>query len=91
MMIRSALPPATTLSVVVFTPVAASLLRFTSQGSETVMLDFGTELESRPPIMAEAMLPPPMKARVLCWRAGIVRVCFWFSWEVERLSRVMIL
>jgi hypothetical protein len=37
--------------------------------------------------MAEAMLPPPMKARVLCWREGILKVGVAFAFRVWRRER----
>jgi hypothetical protein len=73
----SASPPAVMLSVVVRTPSSAILLRLTSHGSETVMFCDGIPWLSSPPIIADAMLPPPMKASLLFWREGIVQLFNW--------------
>lgn len=64
--------------VVVYTPSAAILPRFTSHGSATEMLPAATPCASSPPMIAPAMLPPPMKPS-LAVRSGaggaIVCVC----------------
>jgi hypothetical protein len=79
----SASPPAVMLSVVVRTPSSAILLRLTSHGSETVMFCDGIPWFSRPPIMADAMLPPPMNASLLFSRDGIFNCSIGsFRWAV---------
>lgn len=65
------------------------------------MLLAGTDWRSSPEMMAEAMLPPPRKARVLVWRVGILIIFFlllplgnevkvyvegWFVWWMGQLG-----